>query len=239
MYPISLSVFFPCFNEELNIEKLVLEAIEVLNRSVEKYEILIINDGSTDKTGLIADSLSKQYKHIHVIHHEINKGYGAALITGYGNAIHEWIFFTDGDNQFFINELESFLKEINEYAVIIGFRGKREDPFYRICYAQAWNLLVRYLFNLRVRDLNCAFKLVNRKVLEKITLSSAGAAISTELLVKAKYAGFQIKEIKVSHKERMFGTQTGANPKVVIKAFLELFKLHGSIGSHRRNGSKK
>jgi glycosyltransferase involved in cell wall biosynthesis len=229
MYPISLSVFFPCFNEELNIEKLVLEAIEVLNRSVEKYEILIVNDGSTDRTNLIADSLCKKYENIHVIHHEINKGYGAALITGYNNAKHEWIFFTDGDNQFYINELEFLLKEINQYDLIIGFRGKRKDPFYRRCYARCWNLLVRYFFDLMVRDLNCAFKLVNRKVFEKITLSSSGAAISTELLVRANNAGFRIKEIKVSHKERVFGSQTGANPKVVLKAFKELFELYKNI----------
>jgi glycosyltransferase involved in cell wall biosynthesis len=229
MYPISLSVFFPCFNEELNIDKLVLETIEVLNRSVEKYEILIVDDGSTDRTNLIADSLCKKYENIHVINHEINQGYGAALITGYNNAKHEWIFFTDGDNQFYINELEFLLKEIIQYDLIIGFRGKRKDPFYRRCNARAWNLLVRYFFNLKIRDLNCAFKLVNRKVLEKITLSSSGAAISTELLVRAYNAGFRIKEIKVSHKERVFGTQTGSNPKVVLKAFKELFELYKNI----------
>ena len=229
MYNISLSVFFPCYNEEKNLEGLVLEATQVLNNLVQKYEILIINDGSNDNTGLIAGSLSEKYNNVLVIHHQKNKGYGAAVISGFNNSTCEWVFFTDGDHQFLIKEIELLLAEIDSYDAIIGFRKKRQDPYHRIFYARMWNLLIRLLFNLKVKDIDCAFKLIKKKALDDIALQSSGAMISTELLVKLKLSGASIREVGVSHKSRLFGTQTGGNFKVIFKAFLELFKLYRVI----------
>jgi len=226
MYNISLSAFFPCYNEEKNLEPLVREALQVLNNLVTQYEILIINDGSSDDTGLIADSLSERYNNVLVIHHQKNGGYGAALISGFNNSSYEWIFFTDGDHQFFMKEIELLLAEIDSHDALIGFRKKRRDSWHRILYARSWNVLIKLLFNLNVRDINCAFKLIKKKSLEGITLQSSGAMISTELLVKLKLSGASIKEVGVSHKPRLYGTQTGANLKVILKAFIELFKLY-------------
>jgi len=226
MYNISLSAFFPCYNEEKNLEPLVREALQVLNNLVTQYEILIINDGSSDDTGLIADSLSERYNNVLVIHHQKNGGYGAALISGFNNSSYEWIFFTDGDHQFFMKEIELLLADIDSHDALIGFRKKRRDSWHRILYARSWNVLIKLLFNLNVRDINCAFKLIKKKSLEGITLQSSGAMISTELLVKLKLSGASIKEVGVSHKPRLYGTQTGANLKVILKAFIELFKLY-------------
>jgi len=229
MHNIAISVFFPCYNEELNIEGLILEAIQVLDRSVQEYEILVINDGSTDKTGLIADRLIEEHEHARVIHHSKNRGYGAALISGFSNSIHEWVFFTDGDRQFLISEIELLLNEIDDHDLIIGFRKARRDPWHRILYGHTWTRVVQLLFGLKVRDINCAFKLVKRTIMDGITLHSSGAVINAELMIKAKLSGAYIKQVGVSHRPRMFGKQTGGNPKVILKALRELMKLRKEL----------
>lgn len=237
MHNIALSVFFPCYNEELNIESLVLEAIQVLSNSVQRYEILIINDGSTDKTGPVADRLSKWHEHVRVVHHEKNGGYGAALISGFSNSVHEWIFFTDGDHQFFISEIQKLLNEIDDHDLVIGYRKTRRDPWYRILYGHAWTRLVRLLFGIKVRDINCAFKLIRKRILDGIILHSSGAVINTELLAKTKLSGACIKQVGVSHRPRMFGRQSGGSPKVVLKAYIELFKLRKELDNYRKPNS--
>jgi glycosyltransferase involved in cell wall biosynthesis len=234
MHNIALSVFFPCYNEALNVENLVLEAIQVLSHSVRKYEILIINDGSTDKTGLIAERLSKVYEHVRVIHHKKNEGYGAALISGLSNSVYEWIFFTDGDHQFFISEIQVLLNEIDDHDLIIGYRKARRDPWYRILYGHIWTRLVRRLFGLKLRDINCAFKLIKKTALDGVSLHSSGAVINTELLAKMKLSGASIKQVGISHRPRMFGRQTGGSPKVILKAYMELFKLRKELENYRR-----
>ena len=225
MQPISLSVFFPCYNEEQNIESLVRETATVLDGLVEKYEILIINDGSTDSTGVIADRLSSDLPCVNVVHHAENRGYGAALISGFTNSVYDWIFFTDGDNQFFIQEIKLLLSEIDSHDAVIGFRKNRKDPLHRKLYANTWNLIVRMVLDLKVRDLNCAFKLVRKDSVEHIKFISTGALISAELLFRLKKSGARIKETGVTHRPRMFGSQTGGSPGVIIKALAELFKL--------------
>ena len=225
MSPKALSVFFPCYNEAVNLAGIVSETIHVLDNVVQKYEILIINDGSTDKTGLVADELSKQHNNVRVIHHKTNLGYGAALITGFNNSLYEWVFFTDGDHQFFMNEIDILLNETNEHDLVIGYRKERQDPCHRLFYGWAWNLLVQLILGLKFKDINCAFKLIKREILNDIRLHSAGAMLSAELLWKSKVSGFCIKEVGVSHRPRKFGSQTGGNPKVVLKAFVELFEL--------------
>jgi glycosyltransferase involved in cell wall biosynthesis len=229
MHDISLSVFFPCYNEELNIEGLILEAVQVLDRLVQEYEILVINDGSTDKTGLIADRLIEEHEHVRVIHHSKNRGYGAALISGFSNSIHEWVFFTDGDRQFLISEIELLLNHIDDHDLIIGFRKARRDPWHRILYGHTWTRLVQLLFGLKVRDINCAFKLVKKETLDGITLHSSGAVINTELLVRSKQSGACMTQVGVSHRPRMFGRQTGGNPRVIFKALRELMKLRKEL----------
>jgi glycosyltransferase involved in cell wall biosynthesis len=225
MHDISLSAFFPCYNEDLNLESLVLEAIQVLSPLVYEFEILIINDGSTDKTGLIAERLSKQHEFLRVIHHENNRGYGAALISGFSHCVHEWVFFTDGDNQFLVSEIALLLQEVDDHDLIIGYRKERKDPWHRILYGRAWTRFVQLLFGLKFRDINCAFKLIRRSTIDGLTLHASGAVINTELLVKTTLGGARIKQLAVSHRPRMFGKQTGGNLSVIFIAFMELFRL--------------
>jgi len=229
MYPVSLSVFFPCYNEEGNVEQLVNEALQALNGLVQQYEIIIINDGSSDNTGSIANTLQQKHDTVRVIHHDTNKGYGAALISGFRNSIYDWIFFTDGDNQFHMSEIELLLKEIGDADGVLGFRKNRKDPWHRIWYSRSWNMLVRIMFGLRVNDLNCAFKIIKKQFLDKIVLNSSGAMITAELLIRLKIAGARFKEVGVTHRPRVFGTQTGGNPKVILRAFRELLELRTEL----------
>ncbi len=226
-----ISVFFPAYNEEENIEKTVRRAQNFLSKYATKYEIIIVDDGSTDKTGEIADRLAEKDSHIRVIHHSPNKGYGEALKSGFYNAKYDWIVTTDSDGQFDFSELENLWAKSKEADVVIGYRLKRKDPFFRKLFGFGWTFLNNLLFGLKVRDIDCSFKLVRRKVIETIPRlqSTRGGMISPELLAKAHREGFKIAEVGVHHYPRFAGKQTGANLKVIVKSFIDLFKLWRSL----------
>lgn len=226
MYDIGLTAFFPCYNEEKNITGLVHETDHILCKLVQAHEIIIVNDGSTDNTGSVAEMLSRECRHVRVIHHQTNKGYGGALMSGFTHAQYDWVFFTDGDNQFHIKEIELLLKEAGNYDMVIGFRKERQDSFHRIIYARIWHVFIRLFLGLDIQDLDCAFKLMRRNILANADLYSSGAMISTELLLKAKLAGATMKEVGVSHKPRVFGSQTGGSPRVILKALIEFGRLY-------------
>jgi glycosyltransferase involved in cell wall biosynthesis len=225
MGKISLSVFSPCYNEGGNIEKLVRDANQFLPSIAADYEIIVIDDGSTDKTAAITKELSDEDPHVRVIRHETNKGYGATLRTGFKNSTKDHIFFVDGDNQFDIKELSSLIPYIKDYEIVVGYRIKRQDNFMRQLNTWGFNLFVRMIFGLKIKDLNCAFKIFRREVIENVQMESTGAFINAEILIGAIKRGYKIKEVGVSHYPRQCGSQTGANPRVIIKAFYELFKL--------------
>ncbi len=226
-YP--LSIFFPCFNEEPNVEKVALGALAVARRISDDYEIIIVNDGSSDRTGEIADRLSRQYPEIRVVHHERNKGYGAALQSGFKSARKELVFYTDGDGQFNIEEITKLLPLIEEYDIVSGYRINRRDPMIRKVNAFLWGTLVNLLFKFKISDVDSAFKLYRREIFDQITMESQGALIDTEVLAKARAKGFTITEVGVTHYPRQAGEQTGAKLTVIIKAFKELFKLKSSF----------
>lgn len=225
----SLSVFFPAYNEEANIEKTVRQAREVLLKIAGKWEILIINDGSTDKTGQVGAKLRREDKRIDVINHAQNRGYGAALKSGFYNARYPWIAFTDSDGQFDFSEITKFIKKQRETGadLVVGYYLSRKVSFYRKINTFLWESLVNLLFGLKVRDIDCGFKLISKKVIETIPRleSKRGAFISSEFLIKAKKAGFKIVEIGVHHYPRRTGHGTGADLNVIIKSFIDLFKL--------------
>jgi len=225
----SITIFFPCYNEEQNVERVTREALAVAKSISDDYEIIIVNDGSKDRTGEIADRLARENPAVRTIHHEKNLGYGAALQSGFKNATKELVFYTDGDGQFKIEEIVKLLPLIEEYDIVSGYRLKRMDPFIRKVNAFLWGLLVNTLFKIRVRDVDCAFKLYRRKIFEEITLTSQGALIDTEILAKAKAKGYRIAEVGVNHYPRLAGRQTGAKLSVIIKAFVELLKLKNSF----------
>ncbi|OGL42490.1 MAG: cell wall biosynthesis glycosyltransferase [Candidatus Schekmanbacteria bacterium GWA2_38_11] len=226
---LNISVFFPCYNEEKNLESLTNSILNFLPAISDQYEVIIVNDGSKDRTREIAETLSKKNHHVKVFNHETNLGYGAALKTGFKNAKFDYIFFTDGDNQFDIKEIERFIPFSQEFDVVAGYRINRRDNFIRRLNATSFKMFVRMLFGLQIRDLNCAFKLFKKKVIDAIDIESTGAFINAEILIKAKKKGFTMTEVGVTHYPRQWGTQTGANPKVIFRAFCDLFKLHQKL----------
>jgi glycosyltransferase involved in cell wall biosynthesis len=221
----TLTVIFPAFNEEQNIAATVESACETLPQLALQWEIIIVNDGSWDSTSKVCDQLVNAHPHVRVIHHSRNRGYGAALKSGVSAARHELIFFTDSDGQFTVTELPKFIEYAKQFDIVTGYRAKRNDPPHRIVNALGWNLLVRIVLGIHIRDIDCAYKLFRRAVFERIQIRSIGAMVNTEIMAQAMKFGMRLKEVEVSHFPRRFGRPTGANIKVIFKAFRELFKL--------------
>ena len=222
-----LSVFFPAYNEEGNIPETVESAVKVLDGlNLEDWEILVIDDGSTDKTFEIAESLSSKNSKVRV-HHQVNGGYGAALRAGFYNTRFEWVVYTDGDGQFDFSEVTSLLDKTNEAQLVLGYRIKRKDPFYRIIFQKGWGLSLFIFFGLGLKDVDCGFKLVSREVLNKIPKleSTRGGMINAELAIKADKFGFKVAQVGVTHYPRKSGKPTGANIGMIIQSYLDLFKL--------------
>lgn len=225
-----LSVFFPCYNEEKNISNTVNKAISTLEQIATKWEILIIDDGSKDKTGEIALALQKKYpNNIKVITHNPNKGYGAAFKSGFYNAKYKWIAFTDADGQFDFGEIINFINKQKETNadLVIGYYLDRKVSKSIILTSKIWEIIVSALFGLKVKDIDCGFKFVSKKVIDTIPKLEAerGAFISSEFLIKAKKSGFKIVEVGVHHFPRTEGQATGRQLKVIIKSFTDLFRL--------------
>jgi glycosyltransferase involved in cell wall biosynthesis len=230
----SLSVFFPCYNEVENIERLATQAIAVLKGIGADYELIIVDDGSKDGTGEAADKIAAQNESVKVVHHPTNLGYGAALQSGFRAATKELVFYTDGDGQFDINEMPLLLPLMNEYDIVSCFRINRKDNIVRKINAWCWTRLVNLLFGMRIRDIDCAFKLYRREIFDNIEISSKGALIDAEILARAIRKGYRITQRGVHHYPRKAGAQTGANIRVVLRAFRELFRLYREI---RKSGS--
>jgi glycosyltransferase involved in cell wall biosynthesis len=220
-----ISAFFPAYNEQDNIALLTEEAVETLASLCSEYEVIIVNDGSRDRTGQVADELAGRMPHVRVVHHPQNRGYGAALQSGFAASRLDFIFFTDGDRQFRIQEIERLVPFAEQYDIVAGYRIKRQDAFVRLVNAKSWNLLCRLVLGVRVRDIDCAFKLFKRSVFDRIHPSSNGAVISTEIFALARLRRLSVKEVGVHHYPRLAGVQTGASLKVIVKAFQELFAL--------------
>ena len=211
------------------IEPLTRKAVQVLEGLGADYEIIIVNDGSTDGTGPVADAMAVQNSRIRVIHHPENRGYGGALISGFRAAAKELVFYTDGDGQFDLEELPPLLPLIEHYDIVSCYRLNRQDGLIRKFNAWCWGRLVGLLFDLPLKDIDCAFKLYKRAVFDDMELLSAGALIDTEVLARAKRKGCTITQAGVHHYPRTAGRATGANVKVILRAFKELFQLRRRI----------
>ena len=222
----SLSVFFPVFNEEKNLEKTVLNAVAVLKKFKIIWEILIIDDGSNDKSEQLANKLAQKYSEIKVFHQQ-NGGYGMAVRAGLTKAKCEWIVYTDADGQFDFSEIANFFSVCHRTDAIWGYRLKRQDPFYRLLFSYFWGISVRLLTGINLKDINCGFKMFKKSAIEKIgpLKSTRGAMINPELALKLKKSGFKILEVGVNHYPRLFGRPTGAGLKVIFQSYLELFQL--------------
>ena len=224
-----LSVFFPAYNEEKNIEKTVLSAKKILPSVSKKWEIVIVNDGSKDKTSEVINKLAKSDKRIRAIHHKVNRGYGGAFKTGLYESKYEWITFTDSDGQFDFAEIKKFItkQEKTNADLVIGYYKSRQVSKLKILTSKMWEVVVFLLFGLKVHDIDCGFKLINKKVVDSLPglESERGAFISSEFLIKAKKKGYKIVELPVTHYPRTAGQGTGRDISVIINSFKDLFKL--------------
>lgn len=221
-----LSIFFPFWNEEKNIENVVLKAIPIANKVAEKWEIIMVDDGSSDKTLEIAQRLANENEKLRAVTHRPNRGYGAALKDGFANSKYNLIVFNDGDGQFDFSEVTKFLEKIGNADIVIGNRKKRSDnPFRHLLMnlLKIWDLV---FFNFYFKDIDCGFKLFKKEAIEKIMpLKSEGAIITTEILAKAKKNNLKIVQVEVNHYPRLYGNQSGGNLRVILRAVKESLLL--------------
>jgi glycosyltransferase involved in cell wall biosynthesis len=231
----TISAVLPAFNEEENIEAATRQMADVLRSlNLRDWEVIVVNDGSADRTGEIADRLAAaDPAHVRVFHHSPNRGYAEALKTGFTNARSELIFYTDSDNQFDVRELASLLPLIEEADLVCGFRIYRFDPLTRLVLSWGFNLLVRIIFRIKVRDIDCAFKLFRREVFDKITIESKKFFVDAEILAKARYYGFKMVEVGVRHYPRPAGRST-VRPSHIPSTLRELARIWINIHSKPR-----
>ncbi len=235
----SLTVFFPCYNEEANVERTTQAALKTCRRLGIDYEIIIVNDGSKDRTGEIADRLAAEHANVRAVHNRPNRGYGGALQRGFREATKDWVFYTDGDGQFDFEEIDKLFPLLERFDIASAYRLNRKDSVIRKLNAFCWTTLVNVVFRLWLRDIDGAFKIYPRSFIESIEMKSQGALIDTEMLARAKRLGYTIGQVGVHHYPRVAGSQTGANLRVILRAFRELFKLRRDIKqtTHRSSGS--
>src|SRR6266480_7657864 len=241
----SLSVVFPAFNEEANIRAVVEDAYRTVPKLAPIFEIIVANDGSKDRTGEICDRLVEELPEVRVVHHPRNRGYGAALKSGITLARHDLIFFTDADGQFDLKEVAALLEQADVYDIVAGYRARRQDPPHRLLFAWGWNILVRLVLGIRIRDIDCAFKVFHRHVFDRVQIHCVGAMVNTEIFAQAARFGMTVKEVRVNHFPRRHGKSTGGNIAVIRKAFRELIRMRRILhrvtpdqpGLFRENGS--
>jgi glycosyltransferase involved in cell wall biosynthesis len=238
-----LSYFFPAHNEEANIEGLVAEALETLPSLAERFEIIAVDDGSSDGTARLADELAARHPDlVRAVPHPTNLGYGAALRSGFSAARFDLIAFTDGDRQFKvadIGRLTARSVEPDAPDVVVGFRIKRADPLIRTAYARAYRLANRLFYGLRVTDVDGACKLFRRSALEGIRVESDGAFFSAELIIKLREAGATVVEVGVPHYPRTAGAATGARPSVVLRAVRDFWRLRLHLWANPRRALRR
>lgn len=215
------------YNEQGNIEHAVTSALGVLAGVTDRYEVIVVNDGSRDRTGALADRLAAANSHVRAVHHPENRGYGAAVRSGFAAAQYPLVVLTDGDNQFDLGELSLLLRSLGTADIVSGYRIARHDPALRRLYAFMYNRVARVLFSIPLRDVNCGFKLYRRALVERLLpqLRSTGALINVEMLARARKLGAKVTEVGVHHYARETGQPTGGNPAVILRAAKEMMEL--------------
>jgi len=234
-----LSLVFPVFDEQDNVGPLLESAVALGRRLGRSFEIVVVDDGSRDESAERIAAARALHAEIRAVHHPANRGYGAALRSGLREARGALVFFSDADLQFDLDELEPLLAHAGGFGIVAGYRAPRRDPWGRHVLAWGWGVLVNALFGLGVRDIDCAFKLFRREVLDAIPIASLGAFVNTEMLVRARAAGFNIHQLPVTHRPRRAGRPTGASPRVITRALLELAKLYRELRAARGGAERR
>jgi glycosyltransferase involved in cell wall biosynthesis len=221
-----LSVFFPAYNDSGTIASLVISALQTARRLTADFEIIIVNDGSADATGRIADELARTYPEVRVVHHEKNRGYGGALRTGFASATREVVFYTDGDAQYDPSELELLWHALDEDVDLVnGYKISRSDPLHRIVIGRVYHHAVKLLFGLHVRDVDCDFRLLRASIFDRVALEKSSGVICLEMMKKVQDAGFRIAEVPVHHYHRAYGRSQFFNFRRLFKTALDVANL--------------
>jgi glycosyltransferase involved in cell wall biosynthesis len=229
-----VSAVVPVHDEEAAIAAVVHALVRELPRVAQHFELIVVDDGSTDRTAAVLAALARSVPALRVVRHGGNRGYGAALRSGFAAARYAWVLLIDGDGQFDPAQLGEVVGALEDHDGVIGYRARRADPWLRRLNTAAWNALVRRLFGLDTRDLNCAFKLLPTALLQDEPLVADGAVISAEILVRADRAGYRLAEVPVIHRPRDAGRASGARMHVVARAGLELIDLYRRIRREER-----
>lgn len=226
-----LSFVFPAFDEEGNIELLLDSVLALAPKLEPDFEVVVVDDGSRDRTAELVEQ--RRSERLRLVRHPSNRGYGAALRSGLREARGELVFFSDADLQFDLAELAALLDHADRFDIVAGYRSPRRDPAGRRLIAWLWGRLVDLLFDLRVRDIDCAFKVFRREAIDAMPIASIGAFVNTEILARARRAGYRIRQVPVSHRPRRHGRQSGARPRVVLRAAVELASLYRELRPRR------
>lgn len=223
---LSISVFFPCYNDAGTIGSMVELATLTCRQIAQKFEIIVVDDGSEDNSRQILRELTKINPYLRLVFHEKNRGYGGALISGFGASGLDWVFYTDGDAQYDVGELALLTQKVSEKIDIVqGYKIKRHDPWYRIVIGNIYNFGVKLAFGIKIRDVDCDFRLIRRSVFDKVRLTHQSGVITVEMVKKLEEAGFKFAEIPVSHYNRTYGSSQIFNWRRLIRVAIELLQL--------------
>jgi len=222
----SISAFFPAYNDGGTIASMVVMAVTVLEELTDDYEVIVVNDGSADFTPIVLDRLAANFKRVRIIHHDGNKGYGGALRTGFANASKDWVFYTDGDAQYDVQDLRTLYAQLGDgIDMAQGYKISRNDPWYRKVIGRVYHHTVKRMFGLRMRDVDCDFRLIRRSVFDKVKLTRNSGVICVEMMKKIQDNGFKIVEAPVSHYHRAYGGSQFFNFKRIWKTGIDLIHL--------------
>lgn len=223
----SLSVFFPAYNDAPSLPGLIHKTLAVLDRHVDDYEVIVVNDGSQDNTGEVLEDLRREFApRMRVVTHPQNRGYGGALRTGFESATKEFVFYTDGDSQYDVEELPRLLELVSPTTGLVnGYKLERHDPAHRVWIGAIYNLCARLLFRIRIRDIDCDYRLIRRTLLESIRLTSTSGTICVELVRKLELSGCEVKEIGVHHYPRLYGSSQFFRLRSLATTFSQLLRL--------------
>lgn len=231
--PAGLSLILPAHDEEGNIAHVVRDALSILPNFTDDMEIIVVNDGSRDTTRQIVEALSREHPVVRLVNHPHNLGYGAAVTSGIQASTHPFVMFMDADRQFRIEDLADLSPFAAAFDVVAGFRKERHDPLHRRLFAEIFNVTVRVLFGVHLRDIDCAFKLFRGDMVRSLDLTAPGALINTEMQAKLRRMGSTLQQVGVNHYPRVAGHATGGSPRVIVRAMRETLVLWWRMRSYR------
>lgn len=226
-----VSLFFPVYRDEMTVARVAEKAVRVLGELARDYEVIIVDDGSPDTAGTIADQIASSNPKVRVIHHERNLGYGQALRTGFKAARFEWICFTDGDDEYEVDDLRRLLRLQDRYDLIITFRYAKRYSSWRIFVSYVYNTVLRWLFNTRYRDVSCGLKLIRRNVVEELELLSSSPFIGAEVAIKTMLKGFRVGEVGIQTFPREFGRGTSTSLRNIWRTVKDMRRVYSTVFS--------